>query len=562
MKNRVLVVDDDPSLIAVLGAELSKRGYAVVLSSSPEDALARIASRADEFDIILTDINMAGVSGMDLCARAVALDPDIPVVVMTAFGSMDSAVAAIRAGAYDYVTKPLDPDDLSMTLDRGLKEHALRQEVRRLRRGLEGVERFHEMVGSSPEMKKALELISRVAPTDTTILVTGESGSGKELVAKAIHARSTRANGPFVAINCAAMPESLLESELFGHTRGAYTDARQARRGLFVKASGGTLFLDEIGEMPLGMQAKLLRALQERMVRPVGGDSEVPFDTRIVAATNRDLDAEVAKRRFREDLFYRINVVRIDVPPLRARGRDVLILAKYMLLRCQPNGQRVFGFKPAVVEALLSYSWPGNVRELQNCIERAIALTEFDHIGVDDLPEKIRDFKKAVVRVDNIDPTELITVEELERRYIAQVLDAVSGNKTLAAKVLGFDRRTLYRKLELRQSEAVAVLPAPSDAPDLAARVPPAQRPPDLAARVPPVQSPPDLAARVPPVPSAPDLAVRVPPPSPNALAPSLENAVRLPIVPTEDGAASDFIGAGQAPRERVTPSARPSSTW
>jgi DNA-binding NtrC family response regulator len=549
MKNRVLVVDDDPSLIAVLEAELSKRGYAVVLSSSPEDALARIASRADEFDIILTDINMAGVSGMDLCARAVALDPDIPVVVMTAFGSMASAVAAIRAGAYDYVTKPLDPDDLSMTLDRGLKEHALRREVRRLRRGLEGVERFHDMVGSSPEMKKAFELISRVAPTDTTILVTGESGSGKELVAKAIHARSTRANGPFVAINCAAMPESLLESELFGHTRGAYTDARQARRGLFVKATGGTLFLDEIGEMPLGMQAKLLRALQERMVRPVGGDSEVSFDTRIVAATNRDLDAEVAKRRFREDLFYRINVVRIDVPPLRARGRDVLILAKYMLLRCQPNGQRVFGFKPAVVEAFLSYSWPGNVRELQNCIERAIALTEFDHIGVEDLPEKIRDFKKASVRIDHADPTELITVEELERRYIAQVLDAVSGNKTLAAKVLGFDRRTLYRKLELRQGEAVAVLPAPPSAPGVGARVPPVQSAPDLGARVPPVQSAPDLGARVPPVQSAP--------------APSIESpTLRLPVVPTEDGASSDFTGAGQAPRERVTPSARPSSTW
>jgi DNA-binding NtrC family response regulator len=485
MKNRVLVVDDDPSLIAVLEAELSKRGYAVILSSSPEDALARIASRSDEFDIILTDINMVGISGMDLCARAVALDQDIPVIVMTAFGSMDSAVAAIRAGAYDYVTKPLDPDDLSMTLDRGLKEHALRQEVRRLRRGLEGVERFHDMVGSSPEMKKAFELISRVAPTDTTILVTGESGSGKELVARAIHARSTRASGPFVAINCAAMPESLLESELFGHTRGAYTDARQARRGLFLKATGGTLFLDEIGEMPLGMQAKLLRALQERTVRPVGGDSEVSFDTRIVAATNRDLDAEVAARRFREDLFYRINVVRIEVPPLRARGRDVLILAKYMLLRCQPNGQRVFGFKPAVIDAFLSYAWPGNVRELQNCIERAIALTEFDHIGIDDLPEKIRDFKKAVVRVDNIDPTELITVEELERRYIAQVLEAVGGNKTLAAKVLGFDRRTLYRKLELRQGEPVATLPAPTTAPDFVARVPSTPSAPDFSARAP-----------------------------------------------------------------------------
>jgi two-component system response regulator HydG len=295
--------------------------------------------------------------------------------------------------------------------------------------------------------------------------------------------RSGRKDGPFVAINCAAMPESLLESELFGHVKGAFTDARNARPGLFVKASHGTLFLDEIGEMPAGMQAKLLRALQEKTVRPVGGDIEVPFDARLIAATNRDLETEVEEKRFREDLFYRINVVRIHVPPLRARGSDILLLAQHFLQRHQgstpppppnPEGaaatssanpstgtppsngptsnslrpQRVVGIKSAAADKLLSYPWPGNVRELQNCIERAVALAQFDHIGVDDLPERVREFKTSRIAIDSNDPAELLPMEEVERRYILRVLEAVGGNKTLAAQVLGFDRRTLYRKLE------------------------------------------------------------------------------------------------------------------
>ncbi len=289
------------------------------------------------------------------------------------------------------------------------------------------------------------------------MLVTGESGTGKELVAKALHARSARSDGPFVAINCAAMPESLLESELFGHVRGAFTDARVARPGLFVKATGGTLLLDEIGEMPAGMQAKLLRALQERTVRPVGGDQEQPFDARIIAATNRDLETEVEERRFREDLFYRINVVRIHVPPLRARGSDILLLAQHFLERYAAQSRRpVVGMTSAAADKLLSYGWPGNVRELQNCIERAVALAQFDHVGLDDLPEKIRDYKTARIDVESNDPAELLPMEEVERRYIAKVLDAVGGNKTLAAQVLGFDRRTLYRKLERERDAGVS----------------------------------------------------------------------------------------------------------
>jgi two-component system response regulator HydG len=297
-------------------------------------------------------------------------------------------------------------------------------------------------------------VVARVADTEATVLITGESGTGKELVAKALHARSARANGPFVAINCAAMPESLLESELFGHVKGAFTDARGTRPGLLVRAAGGTLFLDEVAEMALGMQAKLLRALQERTLRPVGGDAEVPFDVRIIAATNRDLEAEVEQRRFREDLFYRINVVHIQVPPLRDRDNDVLLLAQSFLDRCQPAGRaRVVGLTSAAADRLACYPWPGNVRELQNCIDRAVALARFDHVGVEDLPERIGNFRPARISIENTDPSKFLPMDEVERRYIGQVLDALRGNKASAARVLGMDRRTLYRKLDRWRDE-------------------------------------------------------------------------------------------------------------
>ena len=374
---------------------------------------------------------------------------------------METAIAAIRAGAYDFITKPFDLDDLALTVERGLRHRALREEVKRLRRAALGGSRSDEMVGESAAMKKMQDLIARVAETETTCLITGESGTGKELVARAIHLRSPRRDGPFVAINCAAMPEPLLESELFGHMKGAFTDARATRPGLFVKASKGTLFLDEIGEMPPGMQAKLLRALQERTVRPVGGDQEIPFDARIIAATNRDLETEVEEKRFREDLFYRINVVRIQVPALRARGNDILSLAQHFLERYAVQSRRaVIGMSSTAADKLMTYPWPGNVRELQNCIERAVALAQFDKIGQDDLPEKIRDYRTTRIAVESNDPAELLSMEEVERRYIVRVLEAVGGNKTLAAQVLGFDRRTLYRKLERVRDDT----PAPSSA--------------------------------------------------------------------------------------------------
>jgi two-component system response regulator AtoC len=299
-------------------------------------------------------------------------------------------------------------------------------------------------------MRKVYDRISRLAESDASaVLLTGESGTGKELVARALHRRSRRSAGAFVGINCAAMPETLLESELFGHVRGAFTDAKSARKGLFVEANRGTLFLDEIGELPLMVQPKLLRALETRCVRPVGGTTEVPFDVNLVTATNRDLETAVAEGRFREDLFYRINVVRLDLPPLRARGGDALLLAQHFLERFTArSGKSVRRLSSAVAEKLLAYAWPGNVRELQNCIEHAVALARFEEVTVEDLPERIRNYRSSNVLVVGDDPSELVPMEVVERRYVLRVLEAVGGNRSVAARILGYDRKTLYRRLE------------------------------------------------------------------------------------------------------------------
>jgi two-component system response regulator HydG len=298
-------------------------------------------------------------------------------------------------------------------------------------------------------MRRLYDLLDRIVDSNASVLVTGETGTGKELVARALHERGPRKGGPFVAINCAALPEPLLESELFGHVRGAFTDAHANRKGLLVQASGGTLFLDEIGELPLALQPKLLRALQSRSVRPVGGTEEVPFDVRLVAASNRDLEAAVEEQRFREDLYFRVNVIHVEVPPLRGRGGDILLLAQHFIERYAGQAHKtVTDITPDCAGRLLAYPWPGNVRELENCIERAIALTREETIGVDDLPEKIRGFRRSHVLVTSDDPSELPPLEEVERRYILRVVEAVGGSKTVAARVLGLGRKTLYRKLE------------------------------------------------------------------------------------------------------------------
>jgi two-component system response regulator HydG len=358
-------------------------------------------------------------------------------------------VAAIRAGAYDFITKPVEIEPLVLALERAMKYRELRQEVRRLRRAVRETQQFGALVGASAAMKRLYDLLERVAEADASVLITGESGTGKELVAQALHRRGRRQHGPFVAVNCAAMPETLLESELFGHARGAFTDAKAARTGLFVQANDGTLFLDEIGAMPLGLQPKLLRALQQRTVRPVGADAEVPFDVRLVAATNVDLEAAVEAGNFREDLFFRIAVIPVEVPPLRRRGNDVLLLAQRFIEElAPPSAKRIIGLTGPAADKLLAYGWPGNVRELRNCVERAVALTRFEQITVEDLPEKVRKSESTPPLVASMDASELVPLEEMERRYIRRVLEAAGGNKASAARLLGLDRKTLYRKLE------------------------------------------------------------------------------------------------------------------
>ncbi|WNG20831.1 sigma-54-dependent transcriptional regulator [Cystobacter fuscus] len=452
-KGRVLVVEDEREMRALLEKGLGRRGFVPTARGSADEAFALLES--EDFDTVLTDLRMPGMDGIALCERIALNRPDIPVVVVTAFGSLETAVAAIRAGAYDFVTKPVDLDALALVLERAVQHRALREEVRRLRRALGEVSTEGGVVGESLALRRVYELIDRVADSDTSVLVTGESGTGKEVAARALHARGRRRAGPFVAINCAAMPEALLESELFGHVRGAFTDAKTSRPGLFVKANGGTLFLDEVGELPLTLQPKLLRALQERTVRPVGGETEVAFDARIVAATNRDLDLAVEEGRFREDLYYRLNVIGLELPPLRARGNDVLLLAQRFLEHfATRSGKRVVGLSPAVAQRLLAYSWPGNVRELQNCIERAVALTAYEQLTVEDLPDRIRDYRAPNPQTQNQDVSELVSLEEMERRYIQRVMETVGGSRTLASRILGVDRKTLYRKLGRRHPAA------------------------------------------------------------------------------------------------------------
>ena len=447
MKAKVLIVDDDTSMCELLAEGLVQHGYEARWHASPHDALAELAER--NFDVVLTDINMRDMNGLELCQKATEAHPDLPVIVITAFGSMETAVQAIRAGAYDFITKPFDIDVVAIAIERAVKHSALTREVQRLQKAVDESRRFDELLGASPAMKEVYDLLERVGESESTVLVSGESGTGKELVARALHRRSKRSTGPFVAINCAAMPEQLLESELFGHTKGAFTDARNARPGLFVQAKGGTIFLDEIGDMPVGLQPKLLRALQERTVRPVGGDTETPIDVRVVAASNRDLETAIEERKFREDLYYRINVIHVELPPLRARGADVLLLATHYLEHFATQSQKdVRSLAPEAAEKLSAYAWPGNVRELANCMERAVALTRNESIGVADLPEKIRTYRTSHVLIAATDPTELVPMEEVEKRYILRVLEAVGGNKTLAAQVLGLDRKTLYRKLD------------------------------------------------------------------------------------------------------------------
>jgi two-component system response regulator HydG len=441
-KARLLVVDDDPSMTDMLGRRLTSRGYEVVTCASGEEAVARVA----DVELCISDVNLRGMSGVELCQRLLEARPQLPVVLVTAFGSMELAIQAIRAGAYDFLPKPFELDHLVLAIERGVTLARLKDEVQRLRRAV-APQGFGGLIGDSPKMVELYALLGKVAESTAPVLITGESGTGKELVARAIHGAGSA--GPFVAVNCAAMPSALLESELFGHVQGAFTDARGARTGLFAAARGGTIFLDEIGELPLELQPKLLRALQERAIRPVGATAEVAFDARVITATNRDLEAMIEAHTFREDLYFRINVLAVSLPPLRGRGGDILALASHFLDKIAGRARkRIVGFSPEAAHKLVAYAWPGNVRELENSVEHAVALASFDHIAVGDLPEKVRAFRTTQIVLSSEDPTSLVTLDALERSYTAKVLDSVGGNKAAAARILGVERKTLYRMLE------------------------------------------------------------------------------------------------------------------
>lgn len=444
---RALIVDDEQNMCELIETDLRLRGLDSRWCLSADEAIDRM--HQENFDVVLTDVRMPGTTGLQLCQQLSQLRPDVPVIVMTAFGTLETAITAMRSGAYDFITKPIEMDLLAITLRRAIEHRQLSEQVRLLKASAQEVVSFGQMIGKSPAMVKLYDQLDRVSQSDAAVLISGESGTGKELVARSIHSHSRRGSQSFVAVNCAALTETLLESELFGHVKGAFTDARGERRGLFLEADGGTLLLDEMGEMPMSMQVKLLRALEERTVRPVGSDRETPFDVRVLTATNRDLETAVAEGRFREDLYYRINVIGIELPPLRSRGTDTLRLAEHFLKQfAKAENKSVDGLAEGVAEKLLAYSWPGNIRELRNVMERAVALTRYDKITIEDLPEKISQFKSGTVFIGGLDPAELVPMEEIERRYIEHVLAAVGGNQTQAARILGLDRKTIYRKIK------------------------------------------------------------------------------------------------------------------
>jgi DNA-binding NtrC family response regulator len=447
MNGTILIVDDDEDTAALLRDLLRKRGFDATAVSSGRQCLEHL--RGHPTDVVVTDVQMPGMSGIELCVTLRERHPDLLPIIVTGQNGLETAIAAIRAGAFDFLTKPLEIRAVEIAVSRALEYLALKREVKRLRAEVHPDETIDGITGNSRAIRTMVEMIQRVASSDASVLITGESGTGKELVAHALHHLSPRRARPFVAVNCAAMPASLLESELFGHLRGAFTDARHDRKGLFVSAEGGTILLDEIGEMPIEMQVKLLRVLQERTIRPVGGDQEVPFEVRVLTSTNRDLETEVHEKRFRADLFYRISVVQIAVPALRSRAGDVLALAQHFINQIAVRTKKpVRGISAKAARLLVDYDWPGNVRELENCIARAVALCRLDEITADDLPPKVQEHRssKIVLTVDA--PGGLLTIEEMDRHHIRQVLQAVAGNKTQAARVLGLHRRSLYRRLE------------------------------------------------------------------------------------------------------------------
>jgi len=442
---KILVVDDDADMRGLLSDVLESDGYRVGTAESGEKALQALAE--EQYDLVLTDLRMKGMLGTALLSEIKHRYPDTGVILMTAFGTVETAIEAMKGGAMDYLIKPVKTEDVLRTAGRAAREVQLRREVTHLRREVYKEYSFHQILGKSRPMQEVFELIRRVADSPSNLLITGESGTGKELVAKAIHYNSDRRDRPFVAVNSAAIPEQLLESELFGHMRGAFTDAKADRPGLFEEAQKGTLFLDEISELPLMLQAKLLRAIQEREIRRVGSTKSIPVDVRIIAATNLNLADEVKAKHFREDLYYRLNVIEIRLPPLRDRRDDIPLLVETFLHKCaKANRKPLQGVSESSLALLIDYSWPGNVRELENIIERAVTLARGEKIMPEDLPATVQG-SRGDRRVLDDAAERTLPLQEVEWEYIKKILEKTGGNKYQAAQALGIDRKTLYRKL-------------------------------------------------------------------------------------------------------------------
>jgi len=446
---KILVVDDDAVARGLLAEALRKEGYAV--DEAPGGAEAVDRGRQIHFDVVLTDIRMGAVDGFAVLQEFTQHSPDTSIVLLTAFGSMEGAIEGIRKGAYDYLAKPFKKEEVKLVVQRSLEHSRLVRENARFREELRDRQDLSRLVGSSPLMLEVYKLVARVSPGKSTVLVEGESGTGKELIARAVHANSPRRERSFIPVNCAALPDTLLETELFGHEKGAFTGAIGVKKGLFEAAHDGTIFLDEIGDVGAALQAKLLRVIQEQEVRRVGGTASTKVDVRIIAATNHDLSLLVKEGKFREDLFYRLNVVRIVMPPLRQRPEDIPMLAHHFLQKVTSgNGQIIRGFVPETMAILQRYQWPGNVRELENVVERAVSLTHGPLILPDDLPGPVRQTPWHSLKQGALPghDGELISLEELEKRYLIRVLQESGHNKVRAAKILGIDRRTLYRMAE------------------------------------------------------------------------------------------------------------------
>ena len=444
---RVLIADDEESIRHVLTELLEERGYEVRAVIDGEEAMRELSAR--DYDALVTDVRMPKMNGLDLVRAAQTASPETTIIVMSAYGSHDLAIEAMKAGAYDYLGKPFRPDEVLLVLRKAEERERLRRENLRLRQ--EVSRRTPQLVAEGPAMKEVMRVVQKVAPTPTTVLIEGESGTGKELVARALHDLSSRAERPFVAVNCGGIPETLIESELFGHAKGAFTDARTAKRGLFEEADGGTLLLDEVGELPLAVQPSLLRVLQQGEVRRVGDSRSARVDVRVVAATNRDLAAHVQAGRFREDLYYRLNVVQLRLPPLRERQDEIPTLTQRLLARhAERIGMPSRRLSPRALESLKTYRWPGNVRELENALERALVLSEDDEIGAESLPEILQEQVQPEPLPARLDPDDLSVKRAqrvLEADLIRRALERTQGNRTRAAELLELSPRALLYKI-------------------------------------------------------------------------------------------------------------------